>query len=788
MARTIQSPGVEIKEVDLSLRPQLPVGTTIFIPGFASQGPTDEVIQVASLSEFEQIYGKPTNAAERYYYHTVRGAFQSPANILTTRLPYGSGAGDLSHDKYSALVYPVIPLSGSNDEGIDSSDENDRANTVLTNGASLSSDRTHGYVIAEPTLVELTTDEYNKVINQNFTWSEDAGSVRDFSSSSGLDDKIGKGGIVILNTRKNVINEGFEGLYVALTDNTNLNPATDFDGILKVNSLNKNSSLPIGPSNYVTLPETRLTFPLSAAAQQGKEGSISEVMENLSEFDLNNNEFSDTISIGVFKIRQSTLDPDTNKLDYILTESYTGSLNFFRQKFRPDGGNPTSFFIENESKSSNNIKIFVNPYLSKHSGDWLDTTGTPEKIVRVLSNKAHTDSTAYLNTTEQQKLSAYYQTFNATSVADAEGLYPNGIFKQTTAVAKNVGSIPGKLDRAFELVDNFELYPIDIVLDGGLSTIFVGSEGGTTNFDDEKYFGVDDDATGGTLYSTQVIESPGTTINNYRTIFNRFNDFAQNKRKDMIFVSDSLRYIFIQGQNAKTLDDKNKNFSQHIYWPLRHIYGAANTSYASAYANWIKVYDEGLNKQVWAPISGRIGAMYANTDSNFFPWFAPAGFTRGTLGTVNDLALYPKQKHRDQLYKIKMNPVANFPNDGFVVFGQKTLQSKPSAFDRINVRRLFLFLEKATRSVMKYFVFEPNTLFTRSQIINVITPIFEQAKNTQGLFDYLIICDERNNTPDVIDRNELVVDIYLKPVRAAEFILVNFYATRTGQDFSELVS
>jgi len=218
------------------------------------------------------------------------------------------------------------------------------------------------------------------------------------------------------------------------------------------------------------------------------------------------------------------------------------------------------------------------------------------------------------------------------------------------------------------------------------------------------------------------------------------------------------------------------------------VYQSINTSYGAVYGNWAKVFDGQLGRNIWVPISGYMGAMYANTDSNFQPWFAPAGFTRGVLSGIADIAIYPKQKHRDQLYKINVNPVANFPNDGFVVFGQKTLQAKPSAFDRVNVRRLFLYLEKATRSTAKYFVFEPNTLFTRTQVSNILAPIFDRAKNTQGLYDYLLICDERNNTPDVIDQNEMVIDIYIKPVRAAEFILVNFYATRTGQDFSELVS
>ena len=178
----------------------------------------------------------------------------------------------------------------------------------------------------------------------------------------------------------------------------------------------------------------------------------------------------------------------------------------------------------------------------------------------------------------------------------------------------------------------------------------------------------------------------------------------------------------------------------------------------------------------------------ANSDSTNGPWWAPAGFTRGRFGGVTDIAVVPSQKHRDQLYKINVNPVTQFPGEGFVIFGQKTMFKKPSAFDRINVRRLFLHLEKLVRQSMKYYVFEPNNLLTRTSVLNNLTPQFETIKNSQGMYDYLIICDERNNGPSVIDQNELVVDIYVKPIRAAEIILVNFFATRSGQDFNEIIS
>jgi hypothetical protein len=131
--------------------------------------------------------------------------------------------------------------------------------------------------------------------------------------------------------------------------------------------------------------------------------------------------------------------------------------------------------------------------------------------------------------------------------------------------------------------------------------------------------------------------------------------------------------------------------------------------------------------------------------------------------------------------------VVFFQGDGFVVWGQKTLQAKPSAFDRINVRRLFLTLEKSTQQVLKYFVFEPNTFTTRTRLVNTLNPIFNQAKNNNGLYDFKIVCDERNNTPDVIDQNQLKVSIYIQPVRTAEFILADFIATQTGVNFNELI-
>ena len=259
-------------------------------------------------------------------------------------------------------------------------------------------------------------------------------------------------------------------------------------------------------------------------------------------------------------------------------------------------------------------------------------------------------------------------------------------------------------------------------------------------------------------------------------------------RRDFMIISDPITNIFVQGNSSKIADRQGNTINRNIYWPLKNLYSKYNTSYIATYANCVKINDITSGIQTWIPFSGYAASIMANTDADFEPWYAPAGFTRGVVTNALDLGIYPRQKERDSLYKASLNPVAFFPSEGFVVYGQKTLLKRPSAFDRINVRRLFINLEKITRDTLKFFVFEPNTLLTRTRVLNTLTPIFENAKNTEGLYDYLIICDERNNTPEIIDQNELVVDIYLKPVRTAEFILANFYATRTNVDFQEIVS
>ena len=211
------------------------------------------------------------------------------------------------------------------------------------------------------------------------------------------------------------------------------------------------------------------------------------------------------------------------------------------------------------------------------------------------------------------------------------------------------------------------------------------------------------------------------------------------------------------------------------------------TSFAVMDSNWKYQYDKYNDIYRWIPCNGDVAGLCARTDQDRDPWFSPAGFNRGQFKNVIKLAFNPNQAQRDTLYKAGVNPVVSFPGEGTVLFGDKTLLDKPSAFDRINVRRLFIVLEKAISRAAKASLFEFNDEFTRAQFVNLVEPFLRLVQGRRGIYDFRVVCDETNNTPEVVDRNEFIGDIYIKPAKSINFIQLNFVAVRTGVAFDEIV-
>ena len=212
-----------------------------------------------------------------------------------------------------------------------------------------------------------------------------------------------------------------------------------------------------------------------------------------------------------------------------------------------------------------------------------------------------------------------------------------------------------------------------------------------------------------------------------------------------------------------------------------------NTSYAFLDSGWKYQYDRYNDVYRWVPLNGDIAGLAARTDNERDAWWSPAGYNRGQIKNVVKLAYNPSKAHRDDLYQIQINPVVTFPGQGTFLFGDKTSQTRPSAFDRLNVRRLFIVLEKAISTAAKFSLFEFNDSFTRAQFRNMVEPFLRDVKGRRGITDFKVVCDETNNPGSVIDRNEFVGDIYVKPVRSINFIQLNFVAVSTGVDFSEVV-
>lgn len=264
-----------------------------------------------------------------------------------------------------------------------------------------------------------------------------------------------------------------------------------------------------------------------------------------------------------------------------------------------------------------------------------------------------------------------------------------------------------------------------------------------------------------------LIVAPGITVADHSSVTNKMIEVAED-RGDCFTIIDPV----VQGNTLGASISAIANAS-------------LDTNYAGVYWPWVKILDTDRNKPTWVPPSVVLPRVYANSDNVAYEWFAPAGLNRGGISEAIDIETKLQQSDRDDLYESRINPIAIFPNQGICVWGQKTLQAKPSALDRINVRRLLIALKKFIASSSRYLVFENNTTETRQRFLNIVSPYLETVKSRQGLYAYRVVMDETNNTPDVIDRNQMYGQIFIQPAKAAEFIVLDFNILPTGATFDQ---
>jgi len=454
-----------------------------------------------------------------------------------------------------------------------------------------------------------------------------------------------------------------------------------------------------------------------------------------------------TISEGVIMNNWSAADADGGTLasgssDNIRWE--IGSVNTASGQF--------SLFIRRGNDTSNQKAILetynnlsMDPtapnYVAKAIGDTYQTVEQDGVDYYVKSNGNYVNRSAYVYVSKVNTPTPQYFDNNGVVKPQYTGSMPavgSGSFASATGI--NITNNTAKFNEAITATDVQGIAPA-----GYDQTISLLS-----NTDDYQFNVVSAPGLIGTLHASQV---------------NSLVALAQG-RTDCISVIDLVPYNSTIG----TVTNEASGY---------------DTSYSATYWPWLQTVDSATGQTVWAPASTYIPSVYAFTDASSDPWFAPAGLIRGALGSVIRAERKLTSGNRDTLYEANVNPIATFPGSGVVVFGQKTLQKKASALDRVNVRRLLISLKSYITQVSDNLVFEQNTIATRNNFLAQVNPYLESVQQRQGLYAFQVVMDETNNTPDVIDRNELVGQIYLQPTKTAEFVILDFNVLPTGATFPE---
>ena len=368
------------------------------------------------------------------------------------------------------------------------------------------------------------------------------------------------------------------------------------------------------------------------------------------------------------------------------------------------------------------------------------------------------------------------------------------------SIASDAKNADGTTNYALDIINNRSEYVWMVAWDsdfnaaGGGTTVdsgdnFAANVGSDTDFNFAKgansaALGTTEYLSGYDLYEDKdiveidfLIAPSMNSRTDQTTIVNDLITTAQSLRKDCVVAASPARTDVLGLTNTATM--------------TTNIVTTANTFTNSSYlvndGNFLKIYDKYNDQYINIPAASSTAGIMAATDLNRAPWFSPAGSRRGQYLGITSIAYSPTKAQRDTLYKASVNPIANIPGQGVLLFGDKTKLGRPSAFDRINVRRLFLVLERAIGRAAEQVMFEFNDEFTRAEFVNIVEPVLREVQGRRGITDFRVVCDETNNTPAVVDRNEFIANIFIKPARSINYVTLNFVAVRTGVDFEEVV-
>ena len=459
------------------------------------------------------------------------------------------------------------------------------------------------------------------------------------------------------------------------------------------------------------------------------------------------------IGVVVFKLFRDS--SNENRISFSPVESFVGSLD---REARDETTNAKMFIDDIVNTNSDYISIFSNANIPK--GQDASPTGIKNADTFVICNQT----------------------------ACSMGFYE----RDTVKYIHVTNSIYNPILKIFEKYEDKNMLDIDLIIDGGVSNIaqFIAStckiNPKTQAIVNEPFsrFGLYDlDSPTAYLYNSLDTHSQ---VNVWKKVLQRYDEFVKNTRKDCLFIADGPRPFCLEGNSKIVRPSKPKNTIKNSILPkLKYVSNVVNSSYSTGYLDWFWSLDHSTGDYIWMPPSIKAVGVYIYTDTYGAFWDAPAGVNRGHVLDTLDVAFNPTNDEAGQIYINSWNYAMSYPLDGIVLEGQKTFQRNKTALDRVNVRRLMLGMEKTLRSMLKYFNYEGNTEFLRSRIKDAADNYLNQVRANDGISEYIVVCDERNNTPENIDNNELHVAIAIKPIKSIEFIILGFLCTNQSVDVEE---
>lgn len=836
--RTITAPGVQMNEIDKSGYTPTPAGTAVYLKGFTAKGEPYRPMEITTRSAYEVIYGSPDTEAERYTYAAVCETLNQGGRLWMARLPYDNDSFEklvgVKYDVSLAYNEESLTSDSGNYYAIHELDKEINNAAIITGGktpalydlSAIDEYRTeearvpnNTFLIVDTTggtynrvpedsrkgedrevigIVPVVTTAANALYAQNMIQLDCLSAVPKYESlcgdvlqtlryeKDGVD--VQNGGLSVLDCAERFNTDSYFSWY----------DHVDEKGYDCISVLPTVYETEMSAKKYLedhpelsTDVENKTTYSVSSYVLEADPSTfryqIVQISSCISSVELDTSDprygwhgidWDDTVpntialdAANFFSTIQPSLDGDGLDAEHLKDIGVV----VFKAYLDPAEGNKVSFEP-------------VEAYCGSLFKDDVDPNTKVTKFIDTIINSQSKYINFFSNCFSSKTAKKYYINdcdiiIAPPSQGSTLGFY-GSMTKKDISISK---SILDGMNKAFEKVSDVNKLDIDIVPDAGLANIASYIK---CIFGDKGPYDltITDDLGNSLLGMWHCEKGTDDAAKMWKTIEMKHDNFCKNIRKDCMFIADGLRPLVIQGQKKIIRDSKPTNTMEKDILPYVPAICGLNTNYGAGYIDWFEQADDYTGDFFWCPPSIKAMGVYINTDLNYNYWDAPAGLTRGPIAAT-DVAFSPTAKQAGSLYEKNWNYAIDYPNEGIVLEGQKTFQVKPSALDRVNVRRTMLRLERQAYKALRWFTYEGNTAYLRQRVVDALEPIMKACwkAGNGGIQRYKIVCDDKLNDANTIDNNELKIQVGVVPTKTAEFIMCEFIIGSQGATWAELL-